>query len=66
MSVEITKDIRLVSLAVSDAGEIFRLIEENRMGLGRYLSWVEALIDIPSTEAFIDERVHSGFSGAQW
>ncbi|MEH6580185.1 MAG: hypothetical protein V7731_24295 [Amphritea sp.] len=66
MVVEITKDIRLVSLQVSDAGEMFRLIEENRIGLGLYLSWVDAVIDIPSTEAFIDERINSGIAGAQW
>lgn len=66
MNIEISKQIQLNSLVLSDASQMLKLIEDNRQALGRYLPWVAAVTDIASAEKFIDERVNIGLPGAQW
>ncbi|WP_432473053.1 GNAT family N-acetyltransferase [Amphritea sp. HPY] len=66
MNIEISKQIQLSSLVLSDARQMLKLIENNRQTLGHYLPWVAAVTDIPSAEKFIDERVNNALPGAQW
>lgn len=66
MNIEISDQIKLSLLADSDASQMLKLIDDNRDTLGRYLPWVDAVIDMPSAKEFIDQRVSNGLPGAQW
>jgi len=55
-----------VPLLLSDAAELFKLIQANRTLLAEYLYWLDSVIDVQSTEQYISERVDSGMPGAQW
>ncbi|WP_444928945.1 GNAT family N-acetyltransferase [Microbulbifer sp. SSSA002] len=59
-------DIKLDPLLESDAKIIFSLIENNRPMLEKYLYWAKAVIDLPTTEKYISDRIFSKNFGASW
>ncbi len=65
-SLEISEKIEIVKLELSDDVAFYVLIEENRDFLGEYLSWVDSVYDQSSTKEYLQKKLQSGLSGAQW
>ncbi|MBY4675339.1 GNAT family N-acetyltransferase [Marinobacterium arenosum] len=66
MRVNISESISLEPLAISDAEELFPLIDSDRSSLGEYLYWVDSVVDVETTREYIKSRVNSGLAGASW
>lgn len=66
LHIKISKDIKLSPLSESDAPDVLRLVNENRINLAKYLYWVKDVSDIASAHKYIFERVNSGKSGSRW
>lgn len=66
MGVEISERVALVLLSMNDAEEMFPLIEREREMLGKYLYWVNDVVDIDSTREYLNSRVSSGLPGSIW
>ena len=66
MDVEISEEVALVLLSTNDAEEMFSLIEREREMLGKYLYWVNDVVDIDSTREYLNVRLSSGLPGSTW
>ncbi|WP_445359166.1 GNAT family N-acetyltransferase [Microbulbifer sp. ANSA005] len=62
----VNSDIKLDPLLDSDTEIIFALIENNRPLLEKYLYWAKLVIDLPTTEKYITDRIFSNSFGASW
>ena len=60
LHIKMSKDIKLSPLLESDAPDVLRLVNENRINLAKYLYWVKGVSDIASAHKYIFERVNSG------
>ncbi|CAM2907809.1 GNAT family N-acetyltransferase [Moritella viscosa] len=66
MKLNITENIELLSLEEGDSLTILNLVESSRPQLGKYLYWVDSVLDEVSAHKYIAERLHSGLSGSRW
>ena len=66
MYIRISEKITLEPLSISDAEGLYPLIDSDRLNLGKYLSWVDSVIDIETTREYLQSRIHSGLNGASW
>ncbi len=53
MSKSITKTITLSRVRIEDAPSIFKLVDENRSYLGKWLPWVDSCLNVKNTRDFI-------------
>lgn len=65
-SIVIDDDVELRILTVGDAGDLFRLIDTNRMYLARHLSWVDKVDSVTATEDFIRVRIDDPELNSAW
>ena len=66
MFFSIDANLALTPLQISDAVNVYTLVEANRTRLGKYLYWVNDVIDVPSARSYINARIHSNLPGAHW
>ena len=66
MRIQITEEIALSPLRVSDALEILNLVNANRVNLAKFLYWVQDVNCLDSAQRYLSDRVNSGLSGARW
>lgn len=66
ISINISTDIKLLPLQCEDAAVIFELVQKSRVNLEKYLSWVDDVIDLKSTEKYISSRVNDELSNGKW
>lgn len=66
MPIQISPQIYLSPLNISDAPSILALVNNNRARLAEYLYWVENVLCVDSTEQYIFKRLNSGLNEAHW
>lgn len=66
MRIQITEQIALSPLLVTDALEILNLVNANRVNLAKFLSWVREVKCIDSAQRYLSDRINSDLSGARW
>ncbi|MCO1332707.1 GNAT family N-acetyltransferase [Microbulbifer sp. OS29] len=66
LEITVDNEIQLDPLMERDAEQIFELIESNRPLLERYLYWAKTVVDLSSTQEYINERVYSNHFGSAW
>jgi ribosomal-protein-serine acetyltransferase len=66
MDMKFFEEVELIDLSVQDVEEIYSFIDSEREVLGRYLSWVNSVVDIGSTRKYLSSKVSSNIPGASW
>ena len=66
MKIEITSEITLNPLTMSDASSIFILVNQNRNELETFFPWVKSVENREGAEAYIADRIYSDKPGAHW
>jgi len=66
MIFNVSESIELLSLEEGDSLTILNLVESSRAQLGKYLYWVDSVLDEVSAHKYIAERLHSGLPGSRW
>ena len=64
MKIEVTPEITLSPLTMSDATSIFLLVNQNREELENYFPWVKSVENREGAEAYIADRIYSEKPGA--
>ena len=66
MIIQLSDELALKPLLVSNASALFKRIDANRSMLATYLYWVKDVVDEVSCHRYIDERANSELSKRQW
>tara|TARA_R110000737_G_scaffold283070_2_gene289713 strand:+ start:3273 stop:3791 length:519 start_codon:yes stop_codon:yes gene_type:complete len=66
LHIQITEQIKLSPLLVTDAVEILNLVNGNRVNLDKFLYWVKEVNCLKSAQHYLSDRINSGISGARW
>jgi ribosomal-protein-serine acetyltransferase len=64
--INISSDIRLSQLNITDASQILALVDANRSQLEQFLYWVQKVNCENTARDYIQQRVDSGLPQAQW
>ena len=62
----VSQQISAAPLALTDAADIYHLVQANRTLLTEFLPWVSSVTDIGSAEQYILHRIEGGMPGAAW
>jgi len=66
MKVEISSELVLNPLSLTDATSIFLLVNQNRDEMQRIFPWVKSVENREGAEAYIASRIYSDKPGAYW